>query len=633
MNRGLLEQTPRIPGTAAITMAIGAVFAVYFYFLIFAEFAFLRLAAAGLALPEAPPGVLVALGLGGIAGSLWAGRERPASGLPVRLGAGLAACALSGAGSIAIPSPTTVALATAIGFSLGWTAVTLCCGLISLVGLRRLGVTIGTGTGLAYGACNLPAVFEASPGWQAGLAATAAGLASLVAFFGLRAQSDVPIQPTGSKTTGGGEWIALLGTLVCLDSAAFYLIQKSEGVRSATWAGTGTLLANAAVHAGGAFVAGLALSAGRRIATVFVSALLLLGACAVLTVEKGAEMAGVQMAYVAGVSGYSVALVYVGAVSGRPAWVGRLFSIAGWAGSAVGIGAVHDRANLPAGFVIAAAAVAMAALWRLSRKPLRSLVLAAGTVGLFSASSTELSAAAEAATLGREIYIREGCIHCHSQFVRPETSDVERWGPRRSLAAMLAGAPPLPGNRRQGPDLTNVGNRRTPEWNRLHLIEPSAIAKGSRMPSYRHLFAEKIRPDLTAGDALVVYLATLGLESFDERQREIAAWRPGSARPAEPARAERLYGIFCAGCHGSGARGDGPLATTLSVRPPDFGADPWRRTKGSLEEVARIVKFGLAGSPMAGHEYLEDAEVLSLVRYVISLHRTNVSSVNPVPAP
>ena len=105
---------------------------------------------------------------------------------------------------------------------------------------------------------------------------------------------------------------------------------------------------------------------------------------------------------------------------------------------------------------------------------------------------------------GREVYIAEGCIHCHSQYVRPGTADEERWGPARPLAEMEKQRPPLFGNRRQGPDLQNVGARRSPEWLRQHLKQPRAVMPGSRMPAYGHLFRTG------DGEALVAYLLSLG---------------------------------------------------------------------------------------------------------------------------
>ena len=31
--------------------------------------------------------------------------------------------------------------------------------------------------------------------------------------------------------------------------------------------------------------------------------------------------------------------------------------------------------------------------------------------------------------LGRQVYIREGCWYCHSQYIRPVTGEDQRWGP------------------------------------------------------------------------------------------------------------------------------------------------------------------------------------------------------------
>lgn len=104
--------------------------------------------------------------------------------------------------------------------------------------------------------------------------------------------------------------------------------------------------------------------------------------------------------------------------------------------------------------------------------------------------------------LGRQVYVSEGCIHCHSQYVRPVGEDQSLWGMPTTPQQALSQVPVLIGNRRQGPDLANVGQRRDPVWNRLHLTDPSALVPGSRMPSYPHLFEE----DGGRGEALLAYL-------------------------------------------------------------------------------------------------------------------------------
>lgn len=106
---------------------------------------------------------------------------------------------------------------------------------------------------------------------------------------------------------------------------------------------------------------------------------------------------------------------------------------------------------------------------------------------------------------GRQVYISEGCIHCHSQFVRPVGGDTELWGTPTSIEQALSQRPVLIGNRRQGPDLATVGERRSPEWNRLHLLNPRELSPGSRMPAYPHLF----EGNGYRGKALLAYLDQL----------------------------------------------------------------------------------------------------------------------------
>lgn len=129
----------------------------------------------------------------------------------------------------------------------------------------------------------------------------------------------------------------------------------------------------------------------------------------------------------------------------------------------------------------------------------------------FSLSREEPVRGGDSVALGRQVYVSEGCIHCHSQYVRPVGQDQVLWGESTSVERALAQEPVLIGNRRQGPDLANVGQRRSSGWNRLHLMEPSALVQGSRMPSYRYLF----EPGDERGEALLVYLSTLQPQKND----------------------------------------------------------------------------------------------------------------------
>ena len=108
--------------------------------------------------------------------------------------------------------------------------------------------------------------------------------------------------------------------------------------------------------------------------------------------------------------------------------------------------------------------------------------------------------------LGRQVYIAEGCIHCHSQYVRPGTADEDWWGDVADPELARTQRPALIGNRRQGPDLMNVGRRLPRDWHRQHLLAPQSVAPASRMPSYAHLFADGD----PRGEALLDYLESLG---------------------------------------------------------------------------------------------------------------------------
>jgi cytochrome c oxidase cbb3-type subunit II len=96
---------------------------------------------------------------------------------------------------------------------------------------------------------------------------------------------------------------------------------------------------------------------------------------------------------------------------------------------------------------------------------------------------------------GRKIYIREGCMYCHSQQARPEGfgADQERfWGRPSVPADYVYDRPHQLGTMRTGPDLINIGVRQTSiDWHMLHLYNPRLVVDGSTMPPYPWLFSVK----------------------------------------------------------------------------------------------------------------------------------------------
>ncbi len=227
---------------------------------------------------------------------------------------------------------------------------------------------------------------------------------------------------------------------------------------------------------------------------------------------------------------------------------------------------------------------------------------------------------------GLRVYLGEGCIHCHSQYRRPEGVDLQMWGsPSDPVAEADRQHPVLFGNRRQGPDLSNVGLRRSRQWNRLHLQQPREVRRGSRMPSYAYLF----RDDDPRGEALLDYLQSLGEENREQWLQFIASWQPEvSLSGGDPVEGERLYREYCAGCHGARGRGNGPVATQLEPAPRDL-AQPsgWIWVTPNLAgadrrlELARLIKFGRPGTSMAGTEWLEDRDLANLIGFVDELEQ------------
>jgi cytochrome c oxidase cbb3-type subunit II len=85
---------------------------------------------------------------------------------------------------------------------------------------------------------------------------------------------------------------------------------------------------------------------------------------------------------------------------------------------------------------------------------------------------------------GRDIYIREGCVGCHSQMVRPFRAETERYGHYSVAGEFIYDRPFLWGSKRTGPDLQRVGGRYSDAWHQAHLNNPRDVVPESNMPAY-----------------------------------------------------------------------------------------------------------------------------------------------------
>jgi len=132
---------------------------------------------------------------------------------------------------------------------------------------------------------------------------------------------------------------------------------------------------------------------------------------------------------------------------------------------------------------------------------------------------------------GRQVYIAEGCIYCHTQQTRPESGEIllsrkitgkdgksvvepvfikpdiaRGWAKRGTVARdYVFQTHPLLGFLRNGPDLADVGSRgisTDPSWLMLHLYNPQIERSGSMMPPFRFLFSVQKKGDQPSPNAL-----------------------------------------------------------------------------------------------------------------------------------
>ena len=100
---------------------------------------------------------------------------------------------------------------------------------------------------------------------------------------------------------------------------------------------------------------------------------------------------------------------------------------------------------------------------------------------------------------GRDIYIREGCVQCHTQTVRPFRSETERYGEYSKAGEYVYDHPFLWGSKRTGPDLHRVGGKYSDAWHFNHMMDPETMSPGSIMPPYPWLIDRQLDVSKTEG--------------------------------------------------------------------------------------------------------------------------------------
>lgn len=172
--------------------------------------------------------------------------------------------------------------------------------------------------------------------------------------------------------------------------------------------------------------------------------------------------------------------------------------------------------------------------------------------------------------LGRDIYRREGCFYCHSQFVRYQDREM---GEMVKSGDYVNETPHVLGSERTGPDLSNIGGKYPDAWHWTHHVNPRVVKPGSIMPRFSYLSDEEMTN-------LVAYLQAVGKKRIQPRwvvaPQEYRDRFHGVAEAVDvnsSAAANAGRGIYmqnCAQCHGVEGRGNGPVSISMQKKPANF---------------------------------------------------------------
>jgi cbb3-type cytochrome c oxidase subunit II len=220
---------------------------------------------------------------------------------------------------------------------------------------------------------------------------------------------------------------------------------------------------------------------------------------------------------------------------------------------------------------------------------------------------------------GRELYIANGCMNCHSQSVR-----LVDWGLGSERIAQagdyVADRPILLGSIRTGPDLSQAGGEHPDDWHIAHFINPRYTRPNSIMPPWEFLGKEKI-------ETLTHYVQGLGFKMADRRMQRQEYWKAESIKAYEAgpdvnvkwlhdnvpegwhnvpnpyptteaglARGHKIYQDFCIGCHGPVGDGMGLGQPWIYPPPLNFTILKGRGVSGGI--LYYQIMNGITGTSM-----------------------------------
>ncbi len=338
-----------------LPVAIFLIAAVYAYYLIFAEIAFLRLAEPAVEGSRQLSFLRSVLGAGGLVGGLVGGWRFRLLRYPRSLSHALRACAVVAILALLVQSwELRLLVAALVGFALGWLLVVMIAGLRACVGTPRLGLCIGAGAGLAHAVFSLPWLAAADPTIQTVVATVWIGLAAVLTPW-LLPQEPSLAWSNDYRTDGMAAWMAVFLALMWIDAAAFTVLPRPAA--GLAWLTAATALSSA-------LLGGLWLDRGARARVALTSFTLLALAGALVASGQGPVWAATLCAASGGAIA-ATALFHLAALGGRAWQAGVLFAVSLWIGSAFGVGMGRELGTVPWSFLAGAAVVVAGGLgWR-----------------------------------------------------------------------------------------------------------------------------------------------------------------------------------------------------------------------------------------------------------------------------
>ncbi|NWJ45901.1 MAG: cbb3-type cytochrome c oxidase subunit II [Chloroflexi bacterium] len=225
---------------------------------------------------------------------------------------------------------------------------------------------------------------------------------------------------------------------------------------------------------------------------------------------------------------------------------------------------------------------------------------------------------------GRQIYISNGCVYCHTQYVRPQdwnaagggkASRVAQAGDYVFLQTMLLGS------ERTGPDLSQEGGIHPDDWHKAHFKNPRYTSPQSIMPQFSFIKDQEL-------DDLIAYVQSLGGKAADARVSQMRAqqdevlkgwytsyethlaqikemvpptWRDLKSAMTPTTRSllhgKQIFLSNCVGCHGQNGNGRGPASSSMKPDPADFTRVELQ-VSASDGQFYQYLLFGLPGTSM-----------------------------------